>query len=365
MKKNYYEILEVSKNASEDEIKKAFRKIAHKYHPDKGGGNETKFKEASEAYSVLSDKQKRSQYDTYGQTFDTSNQGGGQGGGFGGFDFNGFQGGFGGGNGGFEFDMGDLGDIFGDFFGGGGRKQKVKKGSDIQVDVEITFKESIFGVEKNLSLNKNSECKRCNGNGAEKNSEMHTCKKCNGRGVITELKRTIFGQVNSERTCDECFGVGAIPKNKCTECRGEGVTHKREELSVKIPSGIENGEMLRVSEKGEFIRGGKAGDLYIKIYVAKDKHIHKEGGNLVMDLDVKLTDALLGADYKIETLDGSLTITIPEGIKIGEVLRVKNKGVPIGNAGRGDLLIRTKIVIPSKINRSTRKIVEQLREEGI
>lgn len=363
MKKDYYEILEVSKNASEDEIKKAFRKIAHKYHPDKGGGNEAKFKEASEAYSVLSDKQKRAQYDTFGQNFNggQSNNGGG----FGGFDFSGFQGGFGGGNGGFEFDMGDLGDIFGDIFGGGSRRQKTKRGNDIQVDIEISFKESIFGVEKKITLNKNSECKKCNGNGAEKGSEMHTCKRCDGRGVISEIKRTIFGQVNSEKTCSECFGVGATPKNKCSECHGEGITKGKEEFTIKIPSGIENGEMLRVSEKGESIRGGKAGDLYVKIYVIKHKNIQKEGSNLVMDLDIKLTDALLGADYPIETLDGPLTITIPEGIKIGEVLRVKNKGVPLGSDRRGDLFIRTKIIIPTKLNRQTRKIVEELREEGI
>lgn len=362
MKKDYYEILGVSKNATEDEIKKAFRKKAHQYHPDKGSGNETKFKEASEAYSVLSDKQKRAQYDTYGQNFDAGQQGGA---GFGGFDFSGFQGGFGGGNGGFQFDMDDLGDLFGDFFGGGNRRKKAKKGSDIQVDVEISFKESVFGVEKTIALNKNSECKRCHGNGAEPNSDMQSCKKCDGKGVIKEIKRTIFGQVASEKVCDECFGVGAIPKNKCSECRGSGVKNSREEISIKIPSGIENDEMLRVNGRGEFIRGGSAGDLYIKVHVLKDKHIHKEGGNLVMDLDVRLTDALLGADYKIETLDGPLTIAIPEGIKIGEILRVKGKGVPLGNNHRGDLYVRTKIVIPNRLSKKAKELVKELQKESI
>ncbi|HYC34339.1 MAG TPA: DnaJ domain-containing protein, partial [Candidatus Paceibacterota bacterium] len=273
MAKDYYATLGVEKNASKDEIKKAFRKLAHEHHPDKKGGDDKKFKEVSEAYAVLGDEKKRAQYDQFG---DMGSMGGGAGG-FEGFDFSGFHG-FGGQGGGFQFDMGDLGDIFGDIFGGGGgRRTKTKKGNDIQIDIELDFKESIFGVNKKFSLNKTSTCKKCGGNGAEKGSEMMTCKTCQGVGYIREVKRSIFGQVASERTCSECHGVGAIPKTKCSECRGAGILKQQEELEIKIPAGIENGEMLRVTGKGEAIRGGSPGDLYVKVRVKPHKVFKKEG----------------------------------------------------------------------------------------
>lgn len=362
MKKDYYSILGISKSASADEIKKAFRKIAHTHHPDKGSGNAEKFKEASEAYSVLSDEKKRAEYDSYGKTFGGN---GGGAGGFEGFDFSQFSQGFGGQQGGFEFNFEDLGDIFGDFFGGGGRAPKQKRGRDISIDAEIDFKESIFGVTKHVLLNKTSTCERCKGNRAEPGSDMVSCKTCNGKGSIREMKRSIFGQIAATKTCDECLGVGAMPKQKCTECKGLGVKGKQEDIKLEIPSGIENGEMIRMTGKGEAIAGGVAGDLYIKIHVKPHKNIRKEGSSLIMDLQVKLSDALLGADYKVETLDGPLTVTIPERVKFGEVLRVKGKGVPMGSGRRGDMYLRIQIELPGKISKHAKKLIEELRGEGV
>ncbi|MFA6338903.1 MAG: molecular chaperone DnaJ [Candidatus Paceibacterota bacterium] len=358
--KDYYEILGVAKGASSDEIKKAFRKLAHKYHPDKKTGNEAKFKEISQAYSVLSDDKKRSQYDTYGSAFEGAS--GPQGQGFGGQDFGGFDfSNFGNANGGqFEF---DLGDIFGDFFGGGG--QRAKRGRDISVDIELNFSESIFGVEKIFSLNKTSTCERCSGNGAEPGTEMKTCEKCNGKGQIKETKRSFMGTFSTVRVCPECNGKGKIPKVKCTKCAGLGVLKKQEEIKIQIPAGIEDGEMLRMNGKGEAIAGGGTGDLYIKIHVRKHPTFKKEGKNLVMDLSVKLSDALLGSEYTINTLDGDIKVKIPEGVTHGEILREKNKGVPIDKTKRGDLLIRVSIKIPSKLSKEARRLIEDLKKEGI
>jgi molecular chaperone DnaJ len=356
MAKNYYEILEVDKSASQDEIKKAFRKIAHKYHPDKGTGNEAKFKEASEAYSVLSDEKKRQQYDTYGSA--GPNMGGGGGGGFnpGDFDFSGF-----GGAEGFDF-----GDIFGDIFGGGGgRRQQQKRGRDISVDIEIEFKDSVFGVTKNVYLTKSSTCDSCKGNGAEKGTETITCSKCAGKGQIKETRNTFFGQFATNTVCDQCKGEGWVPKTKCGTCKGAGVVHKQEEINIEIPAGIENGETLRALGKGEAISGGITGDLYIKVRVKKHAIFKKEGANLVANIEVKLTDALLGGEYPLETLDGKLIVKIPEGIQSGEVLRVKGKGVPVNKYNRGDIHLNVKVNIPRKLSKASRKLVEELKGEGI
>lgn len=357
MSKDYYKILGVEKNASQDEIKKAFRKLAHEYHPDKTGGDDKKFKEASEAYSVLGDEKKRQQYDTFGSA---GAQGFGQGdqSGFGGFDFSGFSQG-----GNMEF---DLGDIFGEFFGGGrGGRQQKPRGRDISIDTELTFKESIFGIEKVINLHKTSECENCKGTGAEPKTEMHTCGKCHGDGTIRETKSSIFGQFATQRTCDECHGTGKIPKEKCKVCHGAGIYKKSHEIRVKIPAGIENGEMVRLPGYGEAVSRGGTGDLYIKVHVKPHKETHKEGNNLVMRLPIKLTEALLGGEKEIETLEGNLTIKIPAGVKIGEILRIKNKGVPIDERRRGDFLIHLEIEIPRKLSKSASKLIEELKKEGI
>lgn len=356
MKKDYYEILGVDKKAPKEEIKKAFRTLAHKYHPDKKTGDDAKFKEINEAYSVLSDDQKRSQYDQFGQAGPFS-AGGGPTSGWEGFDFSQFtQGGSG-----FEFDFGD---IFGDVFGGGSRKQN-KRGRDISIDIELSFEDSVFGVERVVLLNKVSKCDTCDGTGGEKGSEQITCTKCNGKGSIREVKRTFFGQFESNAICDTCHGTGKIPKTKCTTCRGQGILKKETEIKVKIPAGIDNGEMIRLSGGGEAVSGGQTGDLYIKIYVKKHPLFRKEGSNLVMDLNVKLTSALLGGEVMVKTLDGDINVKIPEGLKHGELLRIKGKGVPIERGHRGDILLKTSIIMPNRLSREAKKTIEALKKEGI
>lgn len=367
MAKNYYEVLGISKNADKEEIKKAFRRLAHDYHPDKKGGNEAKFKEASEAYAVLSDDKKRAEYDTYGQTFAGGgpSQGGFNGGaGFGGFDFSGFggTGGFQGfGQEGFEF---DLGDIFGDFFGGGGR-ERVKRGRDISIDVELPFEEAVFGTERKILLTKTSVCNTCRGSGAKPGTEMHTCPKCNGKGKVHETKRSFLGNISSVRTCSDCQGKGKVPREKCHVCHGVGVRKMEEEVSVSIPAGINDGEMIRLSGGGEATAGGTSGDLYIKVHVKRHPIFKKEGVNLTIDLSLKLSTALLGEEYTMQTLDGEIKVKIPEGVSHGEILRVKGKGVPYEKGKRGDLLIHLNVKLPAKLSREGRRLVEELRKEGI
>ncbi len=366
MAKDYYEILGVDKKAPKEEIKKAFRTLAHKYHPDKKTGDSEKFKEINEAYSVLSDDQKRAQYDQFGSNFNGGfggpNASHGQGGqGFGGFDFSQFT--QGGNGGGFEF---DLGDIFGNVFGGGARSRaQAKRGRDISIDIELSFEESVFGVERIVLLNKVSKCDTCNGTGSEKGSEQVKCDTCNGKGQIREVKKSFFGQFESATTCEICHGTGKVPKIKCYTCGGKGVLKKESEIKVKIPPGIDNGEMMRLTGAGEAVPHGTSGDLYIKIYVKKHSLFHKEGQNLVMDSQVKLSDALLGGEQTIQTLDGAIKVKIPEGVTHGEILRIKGKGVPSERGGRGDILIKVHLNIPKKLSREARKAIESLKQQGI
>lgn len=355
--KNYYEILGVQKTASKDEIKKAFRKLATKYHPDKKTGDEAKFKEISEAYSTLSDDKKRAEYDTYGRSYAGGGpqQGQQQWGGF-------QQAGFGG----VEFDINDIFENFGDFFGGGrGNGRGSARGNDVSVDIELTFKEAIFGVKRTLKLTKNNSCTTCKGSGAKQGTEMTTCTTCNGNGKIRENRQSILGQFATVRECSVCHGTGKIPKEACTDCKGAGVRRSEEEIEINIPAGIEPGEMIRMTGRGEGVKGGTSGDLYVKIHVQRHKNIHRVGSNLESVLNIKLTDALLGAVYGVETLDGVVDIKIPEGVKHGEMLRIKNKGVPTGGSSRGDFHVKIIIDIPQRLSRSSRKLVEELRKEGI
>lgn len=353
--KNYYDILGVPKNASEEDIKKAFRKLAQKYHPDKKGGDEAKFKEASEAYSILSDKKKRAEYDTYGKTF----AGGGPQGGFNGFDFSNFQG-FGGQGQAFEF---DLNDIFGDVFGGSSRGQS--RGRDISMDIELTFREAVFGVERRVLISKTSVCDVCNGSGAEKGSKMTACGTCNGKGDIRETRSTILGTFTTTRTCPRCHGRGELPEAPCHACHGEGVRKRQEEIRVVVPAGVEDGEMVRMPAMGEAVAGGTPGDLYVKLHVKADPKFSREGNNLVTILPIKLTDALLGGEYTIPTLDGNETVRVQQGVSHGEVIRVRGKGVPHGRGTRGDLLVRIEIDLPKKLSREARALIEKLRTEGL
>jgi molecular chaperone DnaJ len=354
--KDYYKTLGVEKNASQDEIKKAFRKLAHKHHPDKGG-NETKFKEASEAYQVLSDEKKRKEYDTYGSAGPGQGYGGG---GQGGFDFSGFQGGQG-------FEGVDLNDIFGDFFGGGrGRGgAQARRGRDISIDLELSFSEAVFGVERKVRFTKTASCETCKGSGAKPGSALKTCSTCKGQGRIQEAVRSFLGTFMQERECSACGGAGKIPEDKCTICKGHGVTRKDEELTLRVPAGIQSGETLRMTGAGEAVQNGTTGDLYARIHVTPHKVFKREGHNLVMNLNVKLSDALLGAEYPVQTLDGEIKVKIPKGVSSGELLRVREKGVPIDTKRRGDLIIKVEVKTPTKLSRKAEKLIEELREEGI
>lgn len=360
MAKNYYELLGVTKSASKEEIKKAFRKLAHKYHPDKGG-DEGKFKEINEAYQVLSDDQRREQYDQFGNASYNANQSG-QANGAPGWDFsnftnaNGFNG-----QSGVEF---DLGDIFGEFFGGerGARRQR---GRDISVDIIIPFAEAIFGVTRKILVNKLSVCQTCQGSGAAVGSKLKKCTTCGGRGKIHETRRSFIGSFTTTSDCPTCGGRGEISEARCPTCAGAGVAKRAEEITIAIPAGIDDGEMIRLSGRGEAAPGGVAGDLYVKIHVEKHSILRRDGANLLMDLPLKLTEALLGASRQLTTLDGDLTLKIPAGITHGELLRVRDRGVPLRGNRRGDLLVRIIIKMPTKLSKKSQQLIEELKKEGI
>ena len=359
MNKDYYQTLGVEKSASNEEIKKAFRTLAHKYHPDKKGGDEMKFKEVNEAYQVLSNNKKRAEYDSYGRVFEGVNTGGfSAGGDFEGFSARGGQGGFG-----FE----NLNDIFSEFFAGGmgGATTRVKRGRDISTELHIPFSEAVFGTERKILINKVSQCDTCEGSGAKPGTEMKTCPACNGQGKIHETKRSFLGTFSNIRPCDICAGSGKVPTEKCKTCKGVGVVKKQEEIKIVIPAGINNGEMIRLSGMGEAVANGVPGDLYVKINVPPHPVFKREDANLVMDMNIKLSDALLGAEYNIDTLDGKIKLKVPVGVSHGEILRVRDKGVPISKTKRGDLLIKIHIKFPNKLSKKSKELIEKLKEEGI
>jgi molecular chaperone DnaJ len=358
MAKDYYDILGIEKGASKDEIKKAFRKKAHEFHPDKSTGDEAKFKEVNEAYQVLSDDTKRQQYDQFGQTFDGAGPGAG---GFGGF----------GGAQGMNFE--DLGDIFGEFFGGGGGGfggfgggQRTKRGQDIQVDMKLTFKEAVFGTEKEIELTKTNTCERCAGDGSEPGTDLKTCDHCDGKGFEIKVRQTMLGAMQSRQTCHVCNGRGEIPETPCGDCRGSGVTTGKKKLRVSIPAGVEHGMRVRVRGEGEAISGGTPGDLFVLLYVPNDEQFEREGAHIYTTKKIGFTQAALGDEVTIETLDGKVKMKIPAGSESGEKLRLKGKGVPHGRMGaRGDLFVELHVVTPQKLNRKQKKAIEELdlREE--
>jgi len=357
MTKDYYKILGVEKNASADEIKKAFRKKAHKYHPDKPGGDEKKFKEVNEAYNVLSDEKKKSQYDAFGSAGASAGAGfGGAGsqGGFEGFDFSGFQQGGAGGFGGFDFS-----DLFGGGFGGGSR---VKRGRDINVELEVSFIDSVFGTKKTFSINKDSVCSGCGGSGAEKGSKMKTCPTCSGAGIVNEVRQTLMGTIQTQAECPDCAGKGKVPEKKCRVCGGSGIERRKEEINVKIPAGVETGNRLRVAGAGQAVSDGESGDLYIHIKVEDNKDFKKVGNDLYSDLEVPLVDAVLGGKVSAKTVDGKITVKIPAGTQNGKILKVKGQGVKISDTKRGDLYLKIKVKIPEKLSRKEKKLFEELRD---
>jgi molecular chaperone DnaJ len=353
MNKDYYQILGLQKGANKDEVKKAFRKKAAEHHPDKKTGNEEKYKEVTEAYAVLGDDRKKAEYDTYGQSFNGSG-GGAQANPFGGgFDFSGFQ------QGGAEFDINDIFENFG--FGGGRQK---KRGRDVSIDINLNFEESIFGVTRKLLITKNNLCDECVGSGAKKGTKMDTCSTCGGQGKVRENRQSIMGSFTTVKECNTCNGRGEIPKERCPKCVGAGIAKTEEEISIKVPAGIQNGEVIRMTGRGEAMANAEPGDLYIKIHVESHKSIRRDGSNLGRTLPVKLTDSLLGSTYKVETLDGEVNIKIPAGITHGELLRIKGKGVPNGS-NRGDFMVKISIETPKKLSRKAQKLIEELQNEGL
>lgn len=363
-KRDYYEILGVGKNASESELKKAYRKLAMKYHPDRNKGDadaETKFKEAAEAYEVLRDPQKKARYDQYGHA-----------------GVNG-QGGFGGG--GVEFDMDDIfsrfGDIFGssffgdDIFGGGGRgrsrggrRTAGTPGSDMKIRMPLTLEEIAFGTEKTLKVKKQIGCKTCDGTGAASNSDFETCGTCNGMGEVRQVTRTMLGQMVNVQPCPTCQGEGRIIKNKCKTCNGEGREKGEETIKVNIPSGVSNGNYITLRGQGNAgRRGGPAGDLIVLIEEKEHEHFIREGNNIYYDLSLSIPDAILGTEKQVPTLKGKAKLRIEPGTQPGKLLRMRGKGiVGLNNSGEGDQYVRINVYMPRNLSDKERKAVESLRD---
>jgi molecular chaperone DnaJ len=347
MPKDYYKVLGVERSASQDEIKAAFRKKAHEHHPDKGG-DEAKFKEINEAYQALGDAEKRQRYDQFGSADAGAGFGGGAGG-FGGFDFS---------------DMGDLGDLFGGMFGGGGgRRRGQPRGADLETGVTLSFKEAVFGASRELELERPGSCERCGGVGAEPGSKMKTCDTCKGQGYTVQMQRTVLGTMQMKADCGGCHGAGETPEKACTTCHGRGIQRSKKRLSIDIPPGVEQGMQLRVRGEGEGVKGGAAGDLYVTIRVTPDVRFTREGATIRSTLGIGFTTAALGGEVTVETLEGSVTMTIPAGTQAGEELRLRGKGGVNNRGGRGDHLVKIQVLTPKGLSRAQKKLLEELNLE--
>ena len=357
-KRDYYEVLGVQRNANADEIKKAYRKAAIKYHPDKNPGDkeaEEKFKEAAEAYDVLSNPDKRARYDQFGH----AGMGGAAGGGFG----SGFGGGFS-----MEDIFSQFGDIFGGHFGGfssrgGGRR--VNRGSDIRVKVKLTLAEIANGTTKKLKINKTIACDKCGGTGAKDSSSYTTCSTCNGSGVVTRVENTFFGRMQTQGVCPTCGGEGKIITAKCDKCSGEGVVRGDEVVEIKIPAGVGEGMAVTVSGKGNAARhGGVNGDLLVMIEEERNPELVRDGNDLIHNLNLTVTTCILGGEVEVPTIDGRAKIKIAPGTHAGKVLRLRGKGLPdVNGYGRGDILIVVDITIPDSLTSEERQLVQKLSEQ--
>ena len=363
-KRDFYEVLGVSKDASADDIKKAYRKLARKYHPDLNKDNPEaaeKFKECSEAYSVLSDDQKRAQYDQFGMAA-FENGGAGGAGGFGGFE------GFGGfGAGGFGNGMEDIFDMF--FGGAGGRRgsqadKGPQRGSDLRFDLNLTFEEAAFGVEKEISLYRDETCEHCHGNCAEPGSKVETCPDCHGTGQIRVVQNTVLGQMQTVRPCPKCHGEGKIIPDPCHECRGTGTVKKQKNLKVKVPAGVADGSRLRVANEGAAgPKGGPNGDLYVYLFVKPHKFFERDGNDVYCEVPINIVQASLGAEVEVPTLDGKVVMKVPEGTQPGRVMRLRGKGIPrLRGTGRGDQLVRIKVVVPTKLTERQKAVLRNFAD---
>ncbi len=355
-KRDYYEILGVDKNASADEIKKAFRKAAVKYHPDKEGGDEAKFKEVNEAYEVLKDQQKRQRYDQFGHAGV-----GGNGGGAGGNPFEGF-GGFGGQNVNFDFGDGGLGDIFGQFFGGGQRAQGPKRGRDVEASLTLTFEEAVFGVEEKITLDMDDECSHCKGTTVEPGHSMKTCPTCKGAGQQTRVMNTIFGQIQQAVTCEACKGTGKVPEKVCSVCKGKGTERRKQTLTLKVPAGIDDGATIRLKEHGEAIGGGSRGDLYVHIRVKAHKKFTREGDIILSEEHVSMVEAALGTEIDVETVDGTVRMKVPAGTQSGTDFKLSGHGVPHPRSTtRGSHIVSILVDTPTKLSKKQKELLEQFQ----
>ncbi len=361
MSKDYYKVLGIEKGASEEEIKKAFRRLAHEHHPDKATGNTDKFKEINEAYQVLGDKQKKAQYDQFGQTFDGAGPGG-FGGGAGGFN-----------NQGFNINMDDLGDIFGGFgdifgFGGNQRGEKrSKRGRDLEVKITIGFLDAVFGCDKEIKIKKYASCDDCHGSGVPAGAKVTTCEVCKGSGHVMTVQRTMLGAIQMQSVCQACGGEGKQSSDHCKGCRGTGRVEKNTSIEVKIPAGINNSETIRLTGQGEVgPKGAPAGDLYLHIFYENDRRWQRDNHNIHSQLNIKLSQAILGDNVQVETVDGPVTLKVPEGTASGAVIALRGSGVPkLRGGGRGDHLVNIFVEIPKKLSRKQRELVESLRKEDL
>lgn len=341
-KRDYYEVLGVAKGASDDEIKKAHRKLAKKYHPDLNRDNPEaaeKFKELNEAYEVLSDKDKRTKYDQFGFAGVDPNYGAGQGG---------FGGGFGG------FDMGDLGDIFGSFFGGGSsrsRRNAPQRGETLQQRIMLSFEEAAFGCEKEITINRTESCDECGGTGAEKGTSVETCSNCHGSGVVMQTQRTPLGMFQTQGACPNCRGTGKIIRKPCKKCGGTGKMRKSRTLKVKIPAGIDDGQSIQLRGQGNAgVNGGPSGDVIVTISIRPHPLFTRDGNNVICEIPISFPQAALGDTLQVPTIDGKVEYTIPEGTQTGTVFRLRGKGIQnVNGRGRGDQYVRVNIEVPTHL----------------
>jgi molecular chaperone DnaJ len=362
---NYYEVLGVAKTASQEEIKKAFHKLAHKYHPDKGG-DEKKFKEINEAYQILSDKTKRAQYDQFGRVFDGSGPQAGQDG----FGFNWAWGNKSQQD--VEFDLNDLGDVFEEFFGFGGARKTSKKdarrGKDIEVQIEIPLEKTLNDFTEKISLQKYIVCNRCKGAGAEPGTKIKECFSCRGTGHVQQVKKTFLGSYTTITTCPECKGEGNIPEKPCNVCKGEGRVKATETIEVKIPAGVDSNQLIKIEGKGEAgKKGAKAGNLYVRIYVKQHPVFERKEDDLFTLLQISLSQAVLGDKVELKIIDETnILLEIPAGTESGKILRITGKGIPhFGGYGRGNLYVELKIDTPKKLTKKQKELFEQIRKEGL
>ena len=358
-KRDYYEILGVSKNASEDEIKKAYRQKAKQYHPDLNHGDkaaEVKFKEANEAYEVLSDADKKARYDQFGHAGVDPNFGaGGPGGGFGG--------------GGFEFDLGDLfGSFFGGGFGGGGGRQSnpnaPRRGENVEARVTVSFEEAAKGCKRTVEVNRIEKCPECEGSGAQKGTTSKTCSECNGRGQVNAQQRTPFGVISTSKACPKCGGKGKVIDNPCSKCRGAGRVGKHSSIEVNIPAGIDDRQVLNVRGEGSNgVNGGPAGDLHVGVFVRPHPFFEREGYNVWCDYTVSFSQAALGDSLMVPTLDGKVKFELPAGTQPGAVFSLKGRGIQVLNGkGRGDQLIRVIVDVPKDLNARQKEVLREFQE---